>query len=124
LGDGLHQTPRNWRSPPLARCLGPIILIIIAVVGYHRTLHGRCFSHDCREILGHCTLLPLLICPIEFCRRFAMIAAGVPLDHAGIDRETFALGQAHSHRGPHDTLEDVAQHVAIAKTAEPIGRKC
>ena len=66
------------------------------------------------KILPHSARLTLLLGPIEFVWCFAMIAAGVGLQHAGVDGKAFALDQAHRHRraGGNDNLARRALHRA------------
>jgi hypothetical protein len=52
-----------------------------------------------------------------------VVAAGVGLEHAGVDREALALDEVHCHRSPDNALEDVAQHVALAEATQPVGRE-
>jgi hypothetical protein len=52
-----------------------------------------------------------------------VVAAGIGLEHAGVDCEALTLDQAHSHRRPDNALEDVAQHVALAEATQPVGRE-
>src|SRR5215471_12007850 len=49
------------------------------------------------KIFAHRTRLTLLVGPIEFIRRLAVIATGIGLHHARVDGEAFALDQAHRH---------------------------
>ena len=75
------------------------------------------------EIFGDCSRLALLLSPVEFLRRLAVIAAGIRLQHTGIDGKAFALDEAVVHCRAHDALEDMAQYVAPPKAAKPVHRK-
>src|ERR1700690_1431416 len=57
------------------------------------------------KIFGHCTLLTLCVGPVQFVRRFAVIAAGIGLHDARIHRETLALDEAGSHAGCNHAFE-------------------
>ena len=52
-----------------------------------------------------------------------MVATGIGLDHARIDREALTLDEAGGHAGDDDALEDVTQDIAVAEAAEPIERE-
>ncbi len=71
-------------------------------------------------MFGNGAALALLVTPFELIRSFAVIAAGVGLEHAGIDGEAFALHEPHGHCRLHDALEDVTQDVAVAEAPQPI----
>src|SRR5262245_1812064 len=72
------------------------------------------------KILGHRTLLTLRVGPVQFIRRFAMIAAGVGLHHARIHREAFALHEARDHASCNHALENMAQDLALTEAAQPL----
>ena len=52
-----------------------------------------------------------------------MIAAGIGLDHAGINREAFAFDQAGCHAGRNDTLEYMTQDIALPEAMQPVLRE-
>src|SRR5215469_12076611 len=61
--------------------------------------------------------------PIDLIRRLTMIAAGIGLHDARIDREPFTPHQASIHTGPHHRLEQLSKDVAIAEAAVAIHRE-
>jgi len=67
--------------------------------------------------------LTLLLGPVQLIGRFAVIRAGIGLQHAGVDGKALTLHQPHRHRRPHDAFEDMAQQAALAKAPEPVLRE-
>jgi hypothetical protein len=49
-----------------------------------------------------------------------VIAAGIGLQHTGVDREALALDQPHRHRRPHHALEDVTQQITLAEATQTV----
>ena len=72
------------------------------------------------KVLSHCTLLTLRIGPIQFVRRFAVMAACIGLHYARVHREPLALDEAHDHTGCNHAFENMAQDLALAEAAEPV----
>ena len=78
---------------------------------------------EARDVLFDGSCLKLRRRPVGFLGRHAVIAAGVGLDHAGIDREALTLDQARVHARTHHSFEDLAQDVAVTEAAVTIDRK-
>ena len=53
----------------------------------------------------------------------AVIAARVRLHDARVHGKPFPLGEAHNHRSHDDTLENMAQDVALTEPVQPILRE-
>ena len=81
---------------------------------------NRRLGFECRKILSHRTLLPLLLSPIEFIRRLAVITARVRLHDARVHGKPLALDEAHPHRSHDDALENMAQNVALTEPVQPV----
>src|ERR1700704_6626966 len=65
-------------------------------------------------------MLSLLLSPIEFIGRLAVITACVRLHDARVHGKPLALDEAHHHRSHDDALENMAQDVALAEPVQPV----
>src|SRR5476651_33664 len=83
---------------------------------------GVFIIETCKELLG-CTRLMFRQRPVDLIGRFAVIAAGVGLDDAGINSEAFALNKTRVHASPHHRLEYLPEYVAIAEPPVTIDRE-
>ena len=52
-----------------------------------------------------------------------MIAAGIGFQHTGVNCKSLALHKTYRHRSQHPPLKNVAQYIAFADAAQPVGRK-
>src|SRR5471032_2027859 len=83
---------------------------------------GVFISETCKELLG-CTRLMFRQRPVDLIGRFAVIAAGIGLDDAGINSEAFALNKTRVHASPHHRLENLPEYVAVAEPPVTIDRE-
>ncbi len=81
------------------------------------------FAVERVEILPDRAARPFFVGPVDVSSRDALEPAGVGLDHAGIDREPLAADQTDVHATPHDALEHMAQHIAVAKPTVTVVRE-
>ncbi len=66
---------------------------------------SQCIFIKGLEVLAHCTASKCLIAPIDFIPLHPTLPAGIRLDDAGIDGETFTLDQAGRHVAPQRLIE-------------------
>jgi hypothetical protein len=69
---------------------------------------------------SHRTLSLLLLSPIEFIGRLAVITACVRLHDARIHGKSLAFDQTHLHRSDDDALENVAQNIALTEPVQSV----
>ena len=65
----------------------------------------------------------LLVAPVDFAARDPLVAAGVCLDHAGIDGKAFA-DQPDLHARRHHALEHQPKRGALTEAAMAVDREC
>src|ERR1700730_9419502 len=97
----------------LSFALGSTTLVVILGIAISRR-----FSFECRKILSHRTLSLLLLSPIEFIGRLAVITACVRLHDARIHGKSLAFDETHLHRSDDDALENVAQNIALTEPVQ------
>ncbi|MNZ91156.1 hypothetical protein D3C78_1101300 [compost metagenome] len=75
------------------------------------------------EVLAHGAAAERWITPIDFISRRPTLPAGIRLDDAGVDGETFTLDQAGRHAAPQHLIEQPAEQIAVTETAVAILRE-
>src|SRR5580704_562697 len=99
----------------LSFALGSTTLVVILGIAISRR-----FGFECRKILSHRTLSLLLLSPIEFIGRLAVITACVRLHDARIHGKSLAFDETHLHRSDDDALENVAQNIALTEPVQSV----
>ena len=76
-----------------------------------------------RQVLTDRPLGRLLVAPVDFAALDPLVAAGVGLDHAGIDGKAFAADQPDLHARRHHALEHQPKRGALTEAAVAVDRE-
>lgn len=112
---GVGKSRAAWRCYPAGLRIGERDFL-------GKSFSQRLFIKDF-EVLAHGATAERWIAPIDHISRRPTLPAGIRVDDAGADGETFTLDQAGRHAAPQHLIEQPAEQIAVTETAVAILRE-